>query len=57
LLPKNYFAENLKQDSTFERFQKNRSYIEERNIELEDKYNDIIQKGFPKKFKDPRSFC
>jgi len=29
LLPKNYFAGNLKQDSTFERFQKNRSYIEE----------------------------
>jgi len=36
LLPKNYFAGNLKQDSTFERFQKNRRYIEERNIELDD---------------------
>ncbi|XP_068504555.1 uncharacterized protein [Phaseolus vulgaris] len=56
LLPKNYFAGNLKQDSTFERFRKNRSYIEERNIELEDGYNVIIQKGLPKKFKDPGSF-
>ena len=56
MLPKNYFAGNLKQDSTFERFQKNRSYIEERNIELEDRYNVIIQKGLPKKFKDPGSF-
>ena len=34
LLPRNYFAGNLKHDSTFERFRKNRSYIEERNIEL-----------------------
>jgi len=34
LLPKNYFVQNLKQNSTFERFQKNRSYIEERNIKL-----------------------
>jgi len=56
LLPKNYFAGNLKQDSTFERFSKNRSYIEERNIELEDRYSAIIQKGFPKKSKDPGSF-
>jgi len=31
LLPKNYFTRNLKQDSTLERFRKNRSYIEERN--------------------------
>ncbi|XP_068465847.1 uncharacterized protein [Phaseolus vulgaris] len=56
LLPKNYFAGNLKQDSTFERFRKNRSYIEERNIELEDGYNVIIPKGLPQKFKDPGSF-
>ena len=56
LLPKNYFAGNLKQDSTFERFRKNRSYIEKRNIELEDRYSVIIQKGLPQKFKDPRSF-
>ncbi|XP_068492013.1 uncharacterized protein [Phaseolus vulgaris] len=56
LLPKNYFAGNLKQDSTFERFRKNRSYIEEKNIELEDRYNVIIQKGLPKKFKDLGSF-
>ncbi|XP_068492294.1 uncharacterized protein [Phaseolus vulgaris] len=56
LLPKNYFAGNLKQDSTFERFRKNRSYIEEKNIELEDRYSVIIQKGLPKKFKDPGSF-
>ena len=47
LLPKNYFAGNFKQDSTLQRFRKNRSYIEERNIELENKYNAIIQKGFP----------
>ncbi|XP_068498515.1 uncharacterized protein [Phaseolus vulgaris] len=47
---------NLKQDSTFERFRKNRSYIEERNIELEDRYNVIIKKGLPQKFKDPGSF-
>ena len=52
LLPKNYFAGNLKQDSTFERFQKNRSYIEERNIELEDRYNALIRKSLPKIFKD-----
>ncbi|XP_068481082.1 uncharacterized protein [Phaseolus vulgaris] len=32
------------------------SYIEERNIELEDRYNVIIRKGLPKKFKDPGSF-
>ncbi|XP_068475111.1 uncharacterized protein [Phaseolus vulgaris] len=56
MLPKNYFAGNLKQDSTFERFRKNKSYIEEKNIELEDRYNVIIQKGLPKKFKDPGSF-
>jgi len=56
LLPKNYFAGNLKQDSTFERFRKNRSYIEERNIELEDRYNALIRKNFPKKFKDSGSF-
>ena len=56
LLPKNYFVGNLKQDSTFERFRKNRSYIEERNIELEDRYNALIRKSLPKKFKDPRSF-
>ena len=47
LLPKNYFAGNLKQDSTFERFRKNMSYIEERNIELEDRYNVSIRKGLP----------
>jgi len=56
LLHKNYFAGNLKQDSTFEIFQKNMSYFEERNMELEDRYNVIIQKGLPKKSKDPRSF-
>ena len=56
LLPKTYFAGNLKQDSTFERFRKNRSYIEERNIELEDRYSANIKKGLPKKFKDPGSF-
>jgi len=56
LLPKNYFAGNLKQDSTLKRFRKNRSYIEERNIELEDTYNAIIKKGLPKKSKDPGSF-
>jgi len=56
LLPKNYFAGNLKQDSTFKRFRKNRSYIEERNIKLEDKYNTLIKKSLPKKFKDPGSF-
>jgi len=32
------------------------SYFEERNMELEDRYNVIIQKGLPKKSKDPRSF-
>jgi len=46
----------LKQDSTLERFRKNKSYIEERNIELKDRYNAIIQKDLPKKSKDPRSF-
>ena len=46
----------MKQDSTFERFRKNRSYIEEKNIELEDRYSVIIQKGLPKKLKDPGSF-
>jgi len=46
----------MKQDSTFKRFQKNMSYIEERNIELEDRYIVIIKKGLPKKSKDPRSF-
>ena len=56
LLPKNYFAGNLTQNSTFERFRKNRSYIEERNIKLEDKYSVIIRKGLPKKFKDLGSF-
>ena len=56
MLPKSYFAGNLKQDSTFERFQKNKSYIEEKNIELEDRYIFIIQKGLPKKSKVPRSF-
>ena len=55
-LPKNYFAGNLKQDSTLERFRKNRSYIGERNIELEDRYSAIIQKDLPKKFKGPREF-
>jgi len=34
----------------------NRSYIKERNIELEDRFSSIIQKGLPKKSKDPRSF-
>jgi len=56
LLPKNYFAENLKQDSTLERFRKNMSYIEEKNVELEAGYNAIVQKGLPKKSKDPKSF-
>ena len=46
----------MKQDSTLERFRKNKSYIEERNIELKDRYNAIIQKDLPKKSKDPRSF-
>jgi len=32
------------------------SYIEERNIKLEDRYNVIIQKGLPKKSKDSGSF-
>jgi len=50
------FAGNLKQDSTFERFRKNKSYIEERHIELEDRYNAIIQKGLPKQSKDPWKF-
>jgi len=35
LFPKNYFAGNLKQDSTFERFVKNMSYIEEINRKLD----------------------
>jgi len=56
LLHKYYFAGNLKQDSTVERFLKNKSYIEKRNIDLEDRYNVIIQKGLPKKSKDPGSF-
>jgi len=46
LVPKNYFARNLKQDSTLERFRKSKIYIEERNIELEDRYSAIIKKGF-----------
>jgi len=48
LLPKSYLAGNMKQDSTFERFMKNRSYIEERNIELEDRYSAMTKKGLPK---------
>jgi len=56
LFPQNYFAGNLKQYSTFERFLKNMSYIEKRNIELEDRYNAIIQKGLPKKSKNLGSF-
>ena len=56
LLRKNYFAGNLKQDSTLERFRKNMSYIEEENIELEDRYIVIIQKGLPKKSKNPGGF-
>jgi len=44
LLPRNYFAGNLKQDSTFERFLKNRSYIEERNRELEARCNVMTQR-------------
>ena len=56
LLHKRYFAGNRKQDSTLERFWKNRSYIEERNIKLENKYNAIIKKGLPKKSKDRWSF-
>ena len=56
MLPKNNFAGTLKQDSTFERLRKNMSYIEERNIELKDRYNVIIQKGLPKKSKDPGCF-
>ena len=46
----------MKQDSTLERFCNNKSYIEERNIELEDRYNVIIQKGLPKKYKGLGSF-
>ena len=46
----------MKQDSTLERFQKNKSYIEERNIKLEARYNAIVQKGLPKKSKDLGSF-
>ena len=56
LLPKNYFAGNMKQDSTLERFRKNMSYIEEINIELEDRYIVIIKKCLPKKSKDLGSF-
>ena len=56
MLPKNYFAGNLKQDSTLDKFRKNKSYIEERNIELEDRYRAIVQKGLPKISKDPGSF-
>ena len=52
----NFFVGNLKQDSTLKRFQKNESYIEERNIELEDRYNAIMQNGLPKKSKDLGSF-
>ena len=52
LLPKNYFAGNLKQDSTFERFLKNRSYIEERNRELEVRCSVMTQKDC---FKIPRT--
>ncbi|XP_068466513.1 uncharacterized protein [Phaseolus vulgaris] len=44
LLPRNYFAGNLKQDSTFERFLKNRSYIEERNRELEARCSIMTQR-------------
>ncbi|XP_068487052.1 uncharacterized protein [Phaseolus vulgaris] len=49
-------ARNLKQDSNFERFWMNKSYIEERNIELEDRYNAIIQNGLPNKSKDTGNF-
>jgi len=35
---------------------KNKSYIEERNIELDDTYTVIIQKDFPKKSKNPGNF-
>jgi len=56
LPPKNYFAGNLKQDSTFERFRKNRSYIVEKYIELEDRYNGFIRKSLPQNFKDTGSF-
>ena len=52
-LPKNYFAGNVKQDLKFEIFMKNRSYIEERNIKMEDRYNAIIKNGLPKIYKDP----
>jgi len=34
----------------------NKSYIEERNIELEDRYNAIIQNGLPNKSKDTGNF-
>ncbi|XP_068461880.1 uncharacterized protein [Phaseolus vulgaris] len=47
---------NLKQDSTFERFRKNRSYIVKKYIELEDRYNGFIRKSLPQNFKDPGSF-
>jgi len=46
----------MKQDSTLERFRKNKIYIEEINIELNDRYSVIMQKGLPKKSKDPWNF-
>ncbi|XP_068504467.1 uncharacterized protein [Phaseolus vulgaris] len=33
-----------------------RAILKKKNIELEDRYSVIIQKGLPKKFKDPGSF-
>ena len=56
LLPRNYFAGNLKQDSTFERFLKNRSYIEERNRELEARCSVMTQKDLFQNSKNLRGF-
>jgi len=55
LLSRNYFVGNLKQDSTFERFLKNRSYIEERNRELEARCSVMTQKDLLQKSKNSRS--
>jgi len=56
LLPRNYFAGNLKKNSTFERFMKNKSYIEEINREMEARCSIMTQKGLLQKSKNPRSF-
>ena len=46
----------MKQDSTFERFLKNKSYIEERNRELEARRNVMTQTYLLQKSNDPGSF-